>query len=66
MGKILIRAVYEFIYEVEDEFIKKYDSPEQYYNENLGDIREDIIENQLDYHEPEKLLELNYYGYEEN
>ena len=65
MGKILIRAVYEFIYEVEDEFIEKYDSPEQYYNENLGDIREDIIENQLDYHEPEKLLELNYYGYED-
>lgn len=66
MGKILIKAVYEFIYEVEDEFIEKYDSPEHYYNENLEDIREDVLENQLDYYEPEKLLELSYYGYEEN
>ena len=66
MGKILIKAVYQFIYEVEDETIENYESPEHYYNENLEDIREDVLENQLDYYEPEKLLEMSYYGYEEN
>ena len=66
MGKILIRAVYEFIYEIDDDFIEEYESPEQYFNENLEDIREDVLENQLEEYKPEELLEFSYYGYEEN
>ena len=55
MGKILIRAVYEFIYEIDDDFIEEYESAEQYFNENLEDIREDVLENQLEEYKPEEL-----------
>lgn len=66
MGKILIKAVYQFIYEIDDDFIEEYESPEQYFNENLEDIREDVLENQLEEYKHEELLEFSYYGYEEN
>ena len=67
MKKLYIKVTCEYLYEIEvsKETLDNYESPKEYFEENKGDITEDIIENQLDYVE-EKITEIKYFGHENN